>query len=189
MAALAQVGLADRADVPAGELSHGEKRALELAIALAMRAEAAAARRADGRDRPRRDRAARRAAARAERRASILLVEHDMEAVFALADRISVLVYGRILASGTPDAGPRRPAGARRLSRRGDGADARGRAASPPATATRRCCSTSSFTVGAGEVVTLLGRNGMGKTTTIRTHHGPAAGARRHASTLRRRRR
>jgi branched-chain amino acid transport system ATP-binding protein len=37
------------------------------------------------------------------REVSIVLVEHDMEAVFALADRISVLVYGRIIASGTPD--------------------------------------------------------------------------------------
>jgi branched-chain amino acid transport system ATP-binding protein len=35
---------------------------------------------------------------------SILLVEHDMDAVFALADRISVLVYGRIIASGAPEA-------------------------------------------------------------------------------------
>jgi branched-chain amino acid transport system ATP-binding protein len=36
------------------------------------------------------------------REVSIVLVEHDMDAVFALADRISVLVYGRIIASGTP---------------------------------------------------------------------------------------
>jgi branched-chain amino acid transport system ATP-binding protein len=34
---------------------------------------------------------------------TILLIEHDMEAVFALADRISVLVYGRVIASGLPD--------------------------------------------------------------------------------------
>ena len=43
-------------------------------------------------------------AARAQRQLTILLIEHDMEAVFALADRITVLVYGRIIASGAPDA-------------------------------------------------------------------------------------
>jgi branched-chain amino acid transport system ATP-binding protein len=40
---------------------------------------------------------------RLKRRYTILLVEHDMEAVFALADRITVLVYGRVIASGAPD--------------------------------------------------------------------------------------
>ena len=39
-----------------------------------------------------------------KRRVAILLVEHDMDAVFALADRVSVLVYGRVIACGTPDA-------------------------------------------------------------------------------------
>ena len=38
-----------------------------------------------------------------KRRDTILLVEHDMDAVFALADRISVLVYGRVMFTGTPD--------------------------------------------------------------------------------------
>ena len=41
--------------------------------------------------------------ARLKNEAGMLLVEHDMDAVFALADRISVLVYGRIIASGRPD--------------------------------------------------------------------------------------
>jgi branched-chain amino acid transport system ATP-binding protein len=103
MAALAQVGLAQRATVPAGELSHGEKRALELAIALAMEPklllldEPMAG---TGRDETERLVAALRAL---KGRFPMVLVEHDMEAVFALADRISVLIYGRILASGTPD--------------------------------------------------------------------------------------
>jgi branched-chain amino acid transport system ATP-binding protein len=102
-AALAQVGLAQRAAVPAGELSHGEKRALELAIALAMEPklllldEPMAG---TGRDETERLVAALRSL---KGRFPMVLVEHDMEAVFALADRISVLIYGRILASGTPD--------------------------------------------------------------------------------------
>jgi branched-chain amino acid transport system ATP-binding protein len=102
-AALAQVGLAERADSPAGVLSHGEKRALELAIALAMEPklllldEPMAG---TGRDETERLVDALRAL---KGRFPMVLVEHDMTAVFALADRISVLIYGHILASGTPD--------------------------------------------------------------------------------------
>ncbi len=102
LAALADVGLAERADALAGTLSHGEKRALELAIALAMEPKlllldepvAGVGRDETGRiiDLLR----------RLKGRFPILLVEHDMTAVFALADRISVLLYGRILASGAP---------------------------------------------------------------------------------------
>ncbi|MEA2930472.1 MAG: branched-chain amino acid transport system ATP-binding protein [Hyphomicrobiales bacterium] len=103
LAALAQVGLADRADIAAGELSHGEKRSLELAIALAMEPklllldEPMAG---TGRDETERLVDALR---RLKGRFPMVLVEHDMTAVFALADRISVLIYGRILASGTPE--------------------------------------------------------------------------------------
>jgi branched-chain amino acid transport system ATP-binding protein len=104
MAALADVGLADRARVPAGALAHGEKRALELAIALAMQPKILLL------DEPMagtgREETARLVAVlrRLKGRFSMVLVEHDMTAVFALADRISVLLYGRILASGTPAA-------------------------------------------------------------------------------------
>jgi branched-chain amino acid transport system ATP-binding protein len=103
MAALAEVGLAARAQVPAGHLSHGEKRALELAIALAMDPklllldEPMAG---TGHEETERLVAVLR---RLKGRFPMVLVEHDMTAVFALADRISVLLYGRILASGTPD--------------------------------------------------------------------------------------
>jgi branched-chain amino acid transport system ATP-binding protein len=102
MAALAQVGLTDRADALAGELSHGEKRALELAIALAMQPklllldEPMAG---TGHDEAQRLIAVLRSL---KGRFPMVLVEHDMTAVFALADRISVLIYGRILASGPP---------------------------------------------------------------------------------------
>ena len=100
--ALQEVGLKDREQVPAGELSHGEKRALELAIALAMTPKLLLL------DEPMagtgREEAERLVAllARLKGKFAIILVEHDMTAVFALADRISVLIYGRILASGTP---------------------------------------------------------------------------------------
>jgi len=104
MAALADVGLGERAHVPAGELAHGEKRALELAIALAMRPKVLLL------DEPMagtgREETARlvELLRRLKGRFSVVLVEHDMTAVFALADRISVLLYGRILASGAPAA-------------------------------------------------------------------------------------
>lgn len=104
MAALAEVGLADRAHVLAGHLAHGEKRALELAIALVAEPKLLLL------DEPMagagREETERLIAVlqRLKGRFAIMLVEHDMTAVFALADRISVMIYGRIIASGPPDA-------------------------------------------------------------------------------------
>jgi branched-chain amino acid transport system ATP-binding protein len=103
-AALARVGLAGRADVVVSNLSHGEHRQLEIAMALAT------APRMLLLDEPMAgmgpDESARMVKTLRElkRELTILLIEHDMEAVFALADRITVLVYGRIIASGTPEA-------------------------------------------------------------------------------------
>jgi branched-chain amino acid transport system ATP-binding protein len=101
---LEQVGLTVRARTLAGELSHGEKRALELAIALALGPKlvlldepAAGTGRGETAQLVETLRAL-------KSRFTTLLVEHDMEAVFALADRITVLVYGRVIASGTPEA-------------------------------------------------------------------------------------
>jgi branched-chain amino acid transport system ATP-binding protein len=102
MAALSDVGLAERAHQPAGALSHGERRALELAIALAMEPKLLLL------DEPMagtgHEESVRLVGVlqRLKGRFPVVLVEHDMAAVFALADRISVLIYGRILASGTP---------------------------------------------------------------------------------------
>jgi len=103
MAALTEVGLHARAHVQAAALSHGEKRQLELAIALAMKPrlllldEPLAGTGAEEAERLMRILAGLRV------RYAILLIEHDMPAVFALADRISVLAQGRIIAHGTPD--------------------------------------------------------------------------------------
>jgi branched-chain amino acid transport system ATP-binding protein len=104
MEALTTVGLDRRRDIPAGQFSHGEKRSLELAIALALEPklllldEPMAG---TGHDESER---LTKLLKSLSGRFAILLVEHDMKAVFTLADRISVLVYGRIIASGAPQA-------------------------------------------------------------------------------------
>jgi branched-chain amino acid transport system ATP-binding protein len=101
-AALARVGLEARANLPASALSHGEHRQLELAMALAGNPRMLLL------DEPMAglgpEESARMVAMLRElkKELTILLVEHDMEAVFALADRITVLVYGRVIASGVP---------------------------------------------------------------------------------------
>ncbi len=102
--ALARVGLEQRADVVVSELSHGEQRELELAVALATKPQLLLL------DEPMAGLGVSESARMVEllkelrREVTILLVEHDMEAVFALADRISVLVYGRVIACDVPDA-------------------------------------------------------------------------------------
>ncbi len=100
MAALDQVGLADRAAHPAGTLSHGEKRALELAIALATKPRLLLLDEPLAGAGPEETERLVTLLARLRPAYAILLVEHDMQAVFALADRISVLVYGRVIATG-----------------------------------------------------------------------------------------
>jgi branched-chain amino acid transport system ATP-binding protein len=103
MAALEQTGIADRAHARAGELSHGEKRALELAIALAMKPQLLLLDEPmAGIGREETDRLVE-LLLRLKGQLTMILVEHDMAAVFALADRISVLIGGRVLISSTPD--------------------------------------------------------------------------------------
>jgi len=103
-AALERVGLASRADVVVANMSHGEHRQLEIAMALATNPRMLLL------DEPMAgmgpEESARMVATLRElkRDLTILLIEHDMEAVFALADRISVLVYGRVIATGAPAA-------------------------------------------------------------------------------------
>ncbi len=103
LAALERVGLKERAGAAAAELSHGERRQLEIAIALALGSKAFLLDEPMAGMGPEGSRALTAFLDGLRREAPILLVEHDMDAVFALADRISVLVYGRIIASGTVD--------------------------------------------------------------------------------------
>jgi branched-chain amino acid transport system ATP-binding protein len=104
LSALTRVGLAHRADVVVSKLSHGEQRELELAVALATKPQLLLL------DEPMAGLGATESARMVtllqelRREVTIVLVEHDMEAVFALADRITVLVYGRVIASGAPAA-------------------------------------------------------------------------------------
>jgi branched-chain amino acid transport system ATP-binding protein len=96
------VGLHDRSDRIAANLSHGERRQLEMAMALAGRPKLMLL------DEPMAGMGAEETVRMVEILKSLgnqttLLIEHDMDAVFALADRISVLVYGRVIATGTPD--------------------------------------------------------------------------------------
>jgi branched-chain amino acid transport system ATP-binding protein len=102
--ALERVGLAGRADVLVSKLSHGEQRELELAVALATKPQLLLL------DEPMAGLGSTESARMVKllqelrREVTIVLVEHDMNAVFALADRITVLVYGRVIASDVPAA-------------------------------------------------------------------------------------
>lgn len=104
LVALREAGLDHRADIPAKSLSHGEHRRLELAIALATEPQILLL------DEPLAGVGGEDADTfvanlkKLKGRFTIVLIEHDMDAVFALADRVSVLVYGQIIATGTPEA-------------------------------------------------------------------------------------
>jgi branched-chain amino acid transport system ATP-binding protein len=103
-AALARVGLGARADVVVSNLSHGEHRQLEIAMALATRPAMLLLDEPMAGMGPEESARMVKTLAELKRELTILLIEHDMEAVFALADRITVLVYGRIIATGAPEA-------------------------------------------------------------------------------------
>jgi len=103
MAILARVELEGRADVSAAELSHGERRQLEIALALALEPKAFLLDEPMAGMGPEGSKRLISFLDSLRKEAPILLIEHDMDAVFSLADRISVLVYGRVVASGTVD--------------------------------------------------------------------------------------
>lgn len=102
-AALLEVGLQDQLHNRVDEISHGQRRLLEVAVALTLNPKAFVM------DEPMAGVGSEGSGqltdlfGRLRERAPILLVEHDMDVVFALADRVSVLVYGKIIASGTVD--------------------------------------------------------------------------------------
>src|SRR6185369_15152734 len=103
------IGLGQRGDALAGALAHGERRQLELGLVLATGARILLL------DEPMAGMGPEEGARilglieALKGRRTILLVEHDMTAVFRLADRITTLVHGRIIASGAPDEIRRHP--------------------------------------------------------------------------------
>jgi len=100
---LEKIGLTDRMDIPASSLSHGEQRQLELAMALATRPKLLLL------DEPMAGMGVEESQKMVELLQdlkgthTLVLIEHDMDAVFALADRITVLVYGESIACDTPE--------------------------------------------------------------------------------------
>ena len=100
--ALAAAGLAGRADVPASALSHGERRALDIAMALATSPTILLLDEPLAGMGPEESQQTVALLRRLAADHAILLVEHDMDAVFALADQLTVMDNGRVIASGAP---------------------------------------------------------------------------------------
>jgi branched-chain amino acid transport system ATP-binding protein len=100
---LREIGLLERKEVIAGELSYGQQRALEIGLtiatdpALILLDEPTAGMSSEE------TREAVRLIDRITKGKTLIIVEHDMEVVFSIANRISVLYYGKVLASGPPD--------------------------------------------------------------------------------------
>jgi branched-chain amino acid transport system ATP-binding protein len=101
---LESVGLGHRGDVLAGSLAHGEQRQLEIAMALATRPRLLLLDEPVAGMGPEESQRMVRFLRDLKTQVTMVLVEHDMDAVFMLADRISVMVYGRVIATGAPEA-------------------------------------------------------------------------------------
>lgn len=97
-----EIGLAERVHIPAAELAHGEQRALEMGLALATRPRLLLLDEPMAGMGPEDSRRIVALIERVRKSVAVLLIEHDMDAVFRLADRISVLVNGRVIATGAP---------------------------------------------------------------------------------------
>ena len=182
---LASVGLAGKADELAANLSHGEQRNLEIGIALATEPQllcldepTAGMSAAETHDTMQLVR-------RIAKDLTILIVEHDMQVVMGLADRITVLHYGEVLADGTPAEIQQNPARAGGLSQDMSAPDTAHRASrrrsrtSTPTTARATSCTASRSRSAAARWWACSGRNGVGKSTTLKTIMGlvnPSAG-------------
>jgi len=99
-----QVGLSGKLDIAAASLAHGEQRALEVGLALATRPKLVLLDEPMAGMGPEESQRMIELIGRVRESVAVLLVEHDMDAVFRLADRISVMVNGRVVASGAPQA-------------------------------------------------------------------------------------
>lgn len=103
MEALIAVGLEEHRDMPVARMGHGERRQLELAMVIVNKPKLLLLDEPMAGMSPKENQAMTSLLAAMKGKNTMVLIEHDMEAVFALADRISVLVYGTVIACGTPD--------------------------------------------------------------------------------------
>jgi branched-chain amino acid transport system ATP-binding protein len=100
---LEQIGLLERKDVMAGLLSYGQQRALEIGLTIATEPDMILLDEPTAGMSTEETREAVKLIERVTQGRTLVIVEHDMEVVFSLADRVSVIYYGEVLASGPPD--------------------------------------------------------------------------------------
>ena len=169
---------ADRRNVPAGLLSYAEQRALEIGITIAGGAEIILLDEPTaGMSHSETEHAVALIRTVSEGK-TLVMVEHDMSVVFGLADRITVLVYGEVIAVGRAGRDPRQRRGAGSLSRHGGGMMLEVRDLHAYY-GKSHILQGVDLAVGEGEIVSLLGRNGVGRSTTCKAIMGlvPPVGA------------